>query len=368
MSGALLAVCSTALLLSPPLSTRQVTFGSRRQLLQYGTRHTNFGSRRRLMQYGTAALLVATTVPAGGASAYDFIAFAEQQQQDARAVQMERAAAAAKAAAETRPAPLVTSEPGQIAAPTAAPTDEFSIEFSPDKPIGLTLRDLRVGFETGIKEGTSRVLVADVTPNGQAASGGRIEIDNIIVAINGVNVEKEDAKQVTARIAAARRELQPLTITFKDALAFNSRLTDTRDSEPVATVIAPGSEASDAQVLSVRRLETPDRCRRTAQTGDLLEIRYAGRLADGIVFDGMELGQRLGDDSLQFVLGKQPAGQFPPAWDVGLVGMCVGERREIDVPPLLGFGPKGLPKRGVPPNARLLYDVELLAINADSSI
>ena len=76
-------------------------------------------------------------------------------------------------------------------------------------------------------------------------------------------------------------------------------------------------------------------------TGDLIEIRYTGRLEDGTVFDGMELADRFGDDSIQFVLGKQPAGQFPPSWDVGLVGMCVGERRVLDVPPVLGFGPKG---------------------------
>jgi len=88
----------------------------------------------------------------------------------------------------------------------------------------------------------------------------------------------------------------------------------------------------------------------------------------GTVFDGMQLAARYADDSIQFVLGKQPAGQFPPSWDLGLVGMCVGERRQLDVPPVLGFGSKGLPKRGVPPNARLLYEVELIAINADSTI
>ena len=120
-------------------------------------------------------------------------------------------------------------------------------------------------------------------------------------------------------------------------------------------------------MLSVRRLAASEGCRRTAQNGDLVEIRYTGRLADGTVFDGMDLAARFADDSIQFVLGRQPAGQFPPSWDVGLVGMCVGERREIDVPPVLGFGPKGLPKRGVPPNARLVYDIELLAINALST-
>ena len=88
-------------------------------------------------------------------------------------------------------------------------------------------------------------------------------------------------------------------------------------------------------MLGVRVLDAPERCRRTAGVGDLMEIRYAGRLAaDGTVFDGMQLAARNADDSIQFVLGKQPAGQFPPSWDLGLVGMCVGERREIDVPPV----------------------------------
>ena len=108
----------------------------------------------------------------------------------------------------------------------------------------------------------------------------------------------------------------------------------------------------------------PSDCKRNAQDGDLVEIRYTGRLADGTVFDGMELADRFMDDSIQFVLGRQPAGQFPPSWDVGLRGMCVGERRVIDVPPVLGYGAKGLPKRNVPPNARLLYDIEMIAINA----
>ena len=149
---------------------------------------------------------------------------------------------------------------------------------------------------------------------------------------------------------------------------FNERL-KTKSTEPteVATTIAPATETSAAQVLGVRRLNVPSDCRRNAANGDLMEIRYAGRLADGTVFDGMRLADRFGDDSIQFVLGRQPAGQFPPSWDVGLVGMCVGERREIDVPPALGYGPRGLSKKGVqivPPDARLIYEVELIAINA----
>ena len=250
------------------------------------------------------------------------------------------------------------------ASASPAPTDEFTVEFDSSKPLGLKLKDLRVGFQYGTVEGTSRVLVADVVPGGQAEATGKVSIDNVVVAVEGINVERETAKQVTMRLASAKAEGRPTRITFKDALAFNERLSSDPTAvgadanAPVSTTIAPQTDAQPAQVLSVRRLEVPERCLRNAQNGDLVEIRYVGRLEDGTVFDGMELAARFADDSIQFVLGKQPAGQFPPSWDVGLVGMCVGERRELDVPPVLGFGPKGLPKRGVPPNARLLYDVE----------
>lgn len=80
--------------------------------------------------------------------------------------------------------------------------------------------------------------------------------------------------------------------------------------------------------------------------------------------NGREVVGRGGDTTLFFVLGKQPKGQFPPGWDLLLTGMCVGETRVISVPPLLGYGAQGLPRRGVPPNATLLYDVKLVGINA----
>ena len=273
-----------------------------------------------------------------------------------------------------RPAPLVSSQGAAPSVGSLSLSDEYSLEFDSSRSLGIELKDLRVGFEYGTREGTSRVLVADVVAGGQAASTGKVQIDDIVVAVDGVNVERESAKEVSARLVRAKAEGRPVQVTLKDALAFNKQLNDLpKDREeamaPIATRVAPGGGPSGEpeQVLSIRRLEVQSRCTRNAQSGDLVEIRYTGRLDDGTVFDGMELAGRFGDDSLQFVLGKQPAGQFPPAWDVGLVGMCVGERRLLDVPPVLGFGAKGLPKRNVPPNARLLYDVELLAINALST-
>jgi FK506-binding protein 2 len=112
-------------------------------------------------------------------------------------------------------------------------------------------------------------------------------------------------------------------------------------------------------------------CNRGAQTDDLLEISYIGRVLEtGAIFDGSAVkinGEGIpgrGDDVVvYFVLGKQPFGQFPPGWDVGLEGICVGERRRLVVPPALAYGPLGLPRRGIPPNAALQYDVTLVSMN-----
>lgn len=116
---------------------------------------------------------------------------------------------------------------------------------------------------------------------------------------------------------------------------------------------------------------TPKLCDRRATTDDLVEISYIGRIVEtGAMFDGSAVkinGQdvpgRGNDVSIYFVLGKQPFGQFPPGWDVGLEGMCVGERRRLVIPPVLAYGSTGVPRRGIPPNASLQYDVTLVSLN-----
>jgi hypothetical protein len=86
------------------------------------------------------------------------------------------------------------------------------------------------------------------------------------------------------------------------------------------------------QTFSVTQIQAPRLCNHGATTDDLLEISYVGSLPDlgGRIFDGSAVsidGQgipgRGNDVSLFFVQGKQPFGQFPPGWDVGINGMCV---------------------------------------------
>ena len=87
-----------------------------------------------------------------------------------------------------------------------------------------------------------------------------------------------------------------------------------------------------------------------ALPGMLLTVHYVGFLTDGRVFDSsVERGP------FQFVLG---AGQVIPGWEQGLLGMKVGGRRSIVIPPELGYGAAGIGP--IPGNATLLFEVELL--------
>lgn len=85
--------------------------------------------------------------------------------------------------------------------------------------------------------------------------------------------------------------------------------------------------------------------------GDVLTVEYTGKLQDGTVFD-----TSVGKKPIQFVLG---AGQVIPGWDQGLMGMKVGGKRLLVVPPDLAYGADGY--GSIPGNATLIFEVTLLA-------
>ena len=91
-----------------------------------------------------------------------------------------------------------------------------------------------------------------------------------------------------------------------------------------------------------------------AQRGDTLEVHYEGRLEDGRKFDA----SRDHGSTFEFQLG---AGMVIAGWDEGLVGMKVGGKRELIIPPELGYGETGSPP-AIPPNATLVFEVELVSI------
>ena len=89
-----------------------------------------------------------------------------------------------------------------------------------------------------------------------------------------------------------------------------------------------------------------------AKMGDLVSVEYTGSLRDGTVFDS----SRARGKPFQFRLGT---GQVIKGFERGVVGMKPGGVRRITIPPELGYGKRGAPPQ-VPPNATLVFEVELL--------
>ena len=89
-----------------------------------------------------------------------------------------------------------------------------------------------------------------------------------------------------------------------------------------------------------------------AESGNKVFVHYTGKLEDGSVFDSsVTRGQ-----PFSFTLG---AGQVIRGWEQGILGMKVGEKRVLTIPPELGYGAAGA-GGVIPPNATLTFEVELL--------
>ena len=96
----------------------------------------------------------------------------------------------------------------------------------------------------------------------------------------------------------------------------------------------------------------------TAKAGDIVAMNYTGRLQDGTVFDSNVDPKFQHVEPFTFTLG---AGQVIAGWDEGIVGMKVGEKKTLVIPPEKAYGPNDYGP--IPGNSTLTFEVELLAIN-----
>ena len=95
---------------------------------------------------------------------------------------------------------------------------------------------------------------------------------------------------------------------------------------------------------------------RECKTGDTVHVQYTGTLMNGKKFDS---SYDHGGDPFKVTLGQ---GEVIKGWDQGVPGMRVGGKRRLKIPADLGYGANGS-GADIPPNAGLVFDIELVSID-----
>ena len=138
--------------------------------------------------------------------------------------------------------------------------------------------------------------------------------------------------------------------------AIDANATDANAATSNAT--GAGSTGAQADATELKIVDERVGTGPVAQSGDQLSMNYKGTLTNGKVFD-----QSYGREPFNFQLG---GGQVIQGWDKGIVGMKVGGKRKLVIPPNLGYGDQGA-GADIPPGATLVFEVELLSVNDKTS-
>jgi FKBP-type peptidyl-prolyl cis-trans isomerase len=113
----------------------------------------------------------------------------------------------------------------------------------------------------------------------------------------------------------------------------------------------------DLKTEVTNNIETNNMEEKISKAGDVLVMNYTGRLENGTIFDSNILPEFNHVTPFEFTLG---AGQVIQGWDEGLLGMKVGEKKTLVIPPEKGYGDRAVSV--IPANSTLIFEVELVGI------
>lgn len=139
------------------------------------------------------------------------------------------------------------------------------------------------------------------------------------------------------------------------------RVPESTTTTPVVGTQEPQGETQPIQANKKRVVQgmtietTKEGSGEAIVNGKTAVVHYTGKLENGTVFDS----SKTRGTPFEFPLG---AGMVIKGWDLGVLGMKVGETRMLTIPSELGYGATGTPGGPIPPNATLIFEVELLGI------
>lgn len=138
-------------------------------------------------------------------------------------------------------------------------------------------------------------------------------------------------------------------------------------AKPAPATPADLNEALEALGIDTSKIETTDSGLQYVEEkvgegdvpmeAEMVRVHYTGKLLDGSVFDTSLKGKK--PNPFSFVIG---VGQVIKGWDEGVITMKPGGKRTLIIPANLGYGARGAGGGIIPPNATLIFEVELLEV------